>query len=533
MIAALCLALGWGGSAKAAESGTKADASVEFFESGVVPHLRIEISGTNLANLRRDNRKYVRAKVSEGDTVYPEVAIHLKGAAGSFRGLEDRPALTLNFGKFQPHQRYHGLDKLHLNNSVQDPSYMTEILCGDLFLAAGVPAARGAHARVVLNGRELGLYVLKEGFDKTFLRRHFKNVNGNLYDGGFLRDLTEPLDKTSGEDVANYADLKAVVAAAQERDPAKRFARLEQVLDMERFLSFLALEAMTWHWDGYGMKKNNYRIYHQPDVNKVVFLPHGMDQMFWEPNGPILPNFDGLVARAVVGASEGRERYYDRLAWLRTNVFKVETLTNRINQLQARLRPVLAALSRGTARNHDGAVDHLRQLILERAAYLDKQLGQARPKPIKFDAEGVAVLAQEWRVEDNEGGGSLDQPRLGAPGAGGRQTLHIRARRARCTASWRTRVHLEPGTYRFEALARCAGLAPTRDERGEGAGIRISGSQRPRPNKLRGEASWTPLAYDFKVLPGTEEVELVCELRASKGDVWFDARAFKLVRKGK
>jgi hypothetical protein len=66
------------------------------------------------------------------------------------------------------------LDKIHLNNSVQDRSYLTEILCGDLFLAAGVPAARGTHARVFLNGRDLGLYGLKEGFDQSFLRRHFR-----------------------------------------------------------------------------------------------------------------------------------------------------------------------------------------------------------------------------------------------------------------------------------------------------------------------------------------------------------------------
>src|SRR5206468_10536809 len=97
--------------------------SDEFFASPQISELKIEITGTNLSALQQRNREYVRATVREGDTVYKDVAVHLKGAAGSFRGLDDPqqgPALTLNFDKFHEHQKFHGLDKIHLNNSVQD-----------------------------------------------------------------------------------------------------------------------------------------------------------------------------------------------------------------------------------------------------------------------------------------------------------------------------------------------------------------------------------------------------------------------------
>ena len=167
----------------------RADASEEFFTNGPVPHLKIEITGTNWTALQRNSRAYVRATIHDGDKVYTEVGIHLKGAAGSSRDLNDKPALTLKFDKFRDGQRFHGLDKIHLNNSVQDGSYMTELICGELFRAAGVPAARTTHARVGLNGRDLGLYVLKEGFNKTFLRRYFSDPNGNLYDGGFHKSF--------------------------------------------------------------------------------------------------------------------------------------------------------------------------------------------------------------------------------------------------------------------------------------------------------------------------------------------------------
>ena len=198
------------------------------FDVPRVLNISIEIASKELESLRRNNREHVRSTVREGTNVWRDVGIHLKGAAGSFRGLEDKPALTLGFSKFTNGQRFHGLRKIHLNNSVQDSSYMTELICGELFLAAGIPAARTTHARVELNGRDLGLYVLKEGFDKTFLRRHFKNPNGNLYDGGFLREVTEPLEMDSGKD-NGYADLKALVRAAQETDPSARLAALEKL----------------------------------------------------------------------------------------------------------------------------------------------------------------------------------------------------------------------------------------------------------------------------------------------------------------
>ena len=91
------------------------------------------------------------------------------GEAGSFRPVNDRPALTLNFDKYREKQKFHGLDKLHLNNSVQDGGYLNEHLASVIFNAGGVPAPRISHARVWLNGRDLGFYVLKEGFDSQFL----------------------------------------------------------------------------------------------------------------------------------------------------------------------------------------------------------------------------------------------------------------------------------------------------------------------------------------------------------------------------
>ena len=179
-------------------------------------------------------RRQRRAQHRYGDDT--EVAIHLKGGSGSFRGIDDKPALTLNFDRFHKAQYFHGLDKIHLNNSVQDPTFMTENICGALFRSAGVPAPRATNARVELNGRDLGFYVLLEGFDTLFLRSHFQNPYGRLYDGGFCVDITAPLQVLSNTGPKDRADLRALMLAAQEPDPGKRWRRLEPLLDLDRFI---------------------------------------------------------------------------------------------------------------------------------------------------------------------------------------------------------------------------------------------------------------------------------------------------------
>jgi spore coat protein CotH len=347
-----------------------------FFQSPRVIHLALELGPRELDSLRREPRKYVRATLREDDkVVYRDVAVHLKGAAGSFRGIDDRPNLTLNMDKFAKGQRFHGLDKFHLANSLQDPSYLSELLCGELFRAAGVPASRVTHALVTINGRKRGLYYVKEGYDRFFLERHFKSSQGNLYDGGFLRDVDQPLQLLSSrEGVKNQAELKALTAAARERDLNVRFARLEKLLDLDCFVSFLVTEVITWDWDGYPMNRNNYRVFHDARRDKIVFIPSGMDQMFGDPNGTVFPNFQGFVARALIETPQGRARYLTRFREIMKTVYNADALVKRLDELQARVQPALASVNPGAGRDYPNQVNRLRHAVRQRAKSIDEQL---------------------------------------------------------------------------------------------------------------------------------------------------------------
>jgi len=66
--------------------------------------------------------------------------------------------------------------------------------------------------------------------------------------------------------------------------------------------------------------------------------------------------------------------------------------------------------------------------------------------------------------------------------------------------------------------------------KGAGAGIRDSKPRQPRSNKLEGDSSWQPLTYEFQVPFEEDEIQLFCELRAAKGEVWFDLDSLRLVK---
>lgn len=508
--------------------------------------IHIEIAPADVEKLRGyywnrwrgapQERPEVPATVREGGVVYTNVALHLKGSAGSFRPFDDKPALTLNFSKHASGQHFHGFSKISLNNSVQDPSYLSEAIARELFNAAGVPTPLATHATVLIDGRDLGLYVLIEGFGKTFLKRHFKNVKGNLYDGGFCQEITTNLDTNSGDSPRDHSDLQRLLDAASESDVTNRWQRLKAILDIDRFMNFIAMEVITCHWDGYGMNRNNYRVFHDLEKDRLVFMPHGMDQMFgwggWgrnniSPTSPIDPPTRGMVARAATSTVQGYRLYYERIAALRTNVFSVEKWTNRVREISAKIRPTLAAYSQDMAARHDADMAYLCQRMAERAQSISEQL--AVPKePIPFDSEGVARLSG-WKRRVG-----FQQPRFQQRGfrpAGaspfekeeidGTTALHIVA--GPSSGSWITRVFLGNGRYRFEGRVRTSNVGST-------GGVCLRVLDGPINPPRTSEDAWTTIGCDFTIQEPLTEVDLICELRAAKGEVWIDEKSLRLIR---
>ena len=343
----------------------------DFFSNGT-HRFEIQLGPKSFAALRNSPREYVPGTVHADGQTYTNVGIHLKGVA-TFRPIDDQPSLTLNFAKFTSKQRFHGLRKIHLNNGKEDPTFLCEAISAEMFAQAELPVARVTHARVSLNGRYLGPYVVIEGFTAEFLARYFQKTEGNLYDSGFRHDITEPLEKLSGKKPHDWSDLEKLASAAAMPDLEKRWAELSRVIETNSFARYLAMQVLTANWDGYAMYKNNYRVYHDPQTDRLFFIPHGMDQMFARQT-PLLPRWEGLVARAFTETRQGRALYHRQVGVLFTNVYHTEALAQRVDEFAARVRSMLAEESEQAALEHDQLVRQLRRRVVMRGEFLAQQL---------------------------------------------------------------------------------------------------------------------------------------------------------------
>lgn len=524
----------------------KSDTADAFFGNGPLPTLYINVPPAQLKGLDNNPRTSVHAIVREAipghaDNVYNDVGIHLKGGPGSFRKVDDKPALNLNFDKFVPGENFHGLDKVLLNNSVQDSAFMCEYLGGFVFRSSGCPAPRVSNTRVILNGRDWGPYVVKEGFDNVFFRKYFHDTRGNLYEGNFadidsdlpihpgerpigkMGPLTKEQARAYDKELADNrkqasAKLKRLADAARENDNSKRDAELDAVLDVDHFLTFVACENIVAHWDGYSANRNNYRIYDDPRSGKLVFLPQGMDQLFQRPDFPLFAS-PALVARGATLSPQMRQRYFDRVKQIREKTFNPQVMLAELDRVSTRIMPLMEEMGPDAVRQHKEQTAQMRQRILERIANIDRQLADP-PKPLQFAADGTAKIAQ-WIPKLQEGDASTEPFE-----ESGKPRLRVTAKEPGGAASWRSTLLLPPGKYTFEGKIKTVNIKPG-NAPNPGAGLRISG-EKNRPVQLAGTHDWQLAKYDFEVTDPLMEIVLVCDLNAVSGQFIIDPSTLML-----
>jgi hypothetical protein len=315
----------------------------------------------------------------------------------------------------------------------------------------------------------------------------------------------------SGDKSTDRADLEELAEAARDLASVSRplesrrraefrrlaWARLEKILDLDRFISFIAMESLLVHADGYAMNRNNYRIYHDPESGKLVFMPHGMDQMFgsWSstPEHPIVPHMKGLIARVVVQSRRPRPLHGARGSTLH-HVYKTDLILARVGELSAQLRPLLAEGSIWSRPSHAHAVGELRRRISGRGESIQAQLAQGSP-PLDF-SQASAVQLTGWSPRAGRGNPGYSEE----PNEQGRKLLNIKLQGSGY-GSWRKLVLLEPGEYEFVGQAKVEGLAIDSTDPRSGVGLRLSGSRSNSGSSATPIGSASPTALKCKAWP--------------------------------
>jgi len=78
----------------------------ELFTNATLHILKINLPEESIQSLRGQPRKYVSATLQEGTILWTNVVVRLKGGAGNFRNIEDKPGFTVKLDG--PISRFHG-----------------------------------------------------------------------------------------------------------------------------------------------------------------------------------------------------------------------------------------------------------------------------------------------------------------------------------------------------------------------------------------------------------------------------------------
>jgi hypothetical protein len=263
------------------------------FALDVIHEIEITLPEASVSTLDADPYTYAEGSISFDGEEIPLVGVRLRGKIGSFRTLSGKPKFKIDFNQYITDQRFYGLETISLNNSVVDCSYIKEHIGYALFEAAGVPASRTGLAQVSVNGAPYGLYTIIEVPDDRFLRRHYDDSSGNLYDGKYvwyggysytLLDFAEGHDDLfqleEGTDVG-HADITGVstVLAASAGTPGY-YAATSEVVDWPLLHRMWAVEQYVGQNDGYGLNTNNYRVYFDPADGRADLFPWDLDYSF-------------------------------------------------------------------------------------------------------------------------------------------------------------------------------------------------------------------------------------------------------------
>lgn len=179
LLTGVCMAFGGN-----ADGGTTMGYEDKLFDTSSVHKINIVMDDWDEFISNAESEEYYTCTLEIDGETYKNVAIRGKGNTSLTKVAaygNDRYSFKVEFDRYDSSVTYHGLDKLCLNNIIQDNTYMKDYLCYRLMAEMGVASPLCSYVYVSVNGSDWGLYLAVEGIEESFLQRNYGSDYGELY----------------------------------------------------------------------------------------------------------------------------------------------------------------------------------------------------------------------------------------------------------------------------------------------------------------------------------------------------------------
>lgn len=262
--------------------------SRRLFDDSYVHILDIRIGDWDAFLAAATEENYTECDVEIDGEVFSSVGLRAKGN-NSLRlvneyGLE-RYSLKIEFDHFQDGNTYYGLDKLSLDSSYQDNSYMKNYLAYDMMDYMGVPSPLCSYVWVTVNGEDWGLFLAVEEPEEAFARRNYGADHGKLYKPDYRSLEAENRDVALQYTTEDPADYDNIFRNAKFEIDAEDQARLigalktlsegtdlESAVNVDEVLRYFTVQVFVVNLDSYlGRTGHNYFLYEEDGI--ISMLP--------------------------------------------------------------------------------------------------------------------------------------------------------------------------------------------------------------------------------------------------------------------
>jgi len=268
------------------------------FDDSGIPRVDVLIATTDLETLLAEGNEFSNVEFPvtfiftngmNSDTL-EEVGFRLRGNTSR---TADKKSFKLSFNTFVNGRKFHGLEKMNINGSHNDPTNARVKIALDLAAKVGVPGPRANHVKLYINDSYFGLYTNVEHMDEEFVDLRFGNKSGNLYKCLWPAQLnylgTNPAlykFENSGRRAYelktntyndDYSDMAHFIDVLNNTSLDELACELEQVFNVDTYLKAVAYEMLIGHWDNYIFNKNNFYLYHNLESSQFEYILFDVD----------------------------------------------------------------------------------------------------------------------------------------------------------------------------------------------------------------------------------------------------------------
>ena len=236
----------------------------------------------------------VPADMTVDGNVYQGVGVRFRGNSSFFSvaaGMKRSFGISVDFTAGS--QRLGGYKTLNLLNAHSDPSFLREILF-DTVASNYLPAPKANLVRVVVNGESWGIYINAQQTNREFIEEWFGSSKGARWkvppdmsgaaaltwrgpEPQAYRDLYEIKSPDSPASWQGLIDLCEALETMSDQQIAED---LDQRLDIDGALWFLALDNVFGDDDGYFSRGSDYLIFQDAAHGRFHLFPYDSNETF-------------------------------------------------------------------------------------------------------------------------------------------------------------------------------------------------------------------------------------------------------------